>query len=77
VPLEGVASVGTQVRILDNPVLSDVTALLGAQVGEMGSIEIIQNPMLPPCDAEMLASAWQPPGFVGNVEVHTNLGTCP
>jgi hypothetical protein len=75
--LEGAQSIAVRLRIAGNTVLEDVSALHGATVSSSSIIEIVENPMLPQCEAEALAEALKPSGWMGMQDVRDNLGDCP
>ncbi len=74
---ESIVNIGDSLRISSNPVLDDVLAMEGGKVDTDGEIEITSNALLPQCQAEALAEAIKPDGYMGQEDVNGNQGTCP
>jgi hypothetical protein len=76
--LENLLSLKYGLGLWDNALLADVSALANARMEALdGTIDVYENPALPACDVAALVAAISPAGFMGMVDVHDNLGTCP
>ncbi|HVU01980.1 MAG TPA: hypothetical protein VHE30_09520 [Polyangiaceae bacterium] len=76
--LSGIGTIGLDLTITDNPVLTDVSAL--ASTSSVGRyIEIGNSPLLPTCAVEALVAGWPLPPDVLPVSIYgtDDAATCP
>jgi hypothetical protein len=67
-----------QLRVFENPELTDVEALAGAKLSHLrGGIDIYGNHKLLDCDARALADTVKPDGWAGAETIEDNGGPCP